>query len=66
MLVVREQDGVDRTYLARLERRPFGLGEHALADRIVARRIEGRVGEDADAADLEDRRRAAEVLDPHS
>jgi hypothetical protein len=66
MLVVQEQDGVDRSELARLERRPLGLRQHARADRVGAPRVEGRVGQDADAADLDEHARAAEVLDVHS
>jgi hypothetical protein len=44
----------------------LGLGQHALADRILARRVKGRVGQQAHAAHLEDRRRPAEVLNAHS
>jgi hypothetical protein len=59
MLIGREQDGVDGAESIGAERRALGLRECALADRIAARRIEGRVGQHAQPADLQDRRRAA-------
>jgi hypothetical protein len=53
MLVVREQHGVDRSELARVERRPLGLREQALADRVVTRLVEGRIGQQPNAAELD-------------
>jgi hypothetical protein len=61
MLVVREQDRVNSPELGRAACRSLGLGQRPLSDRKVARRIEGRIEEESNAAELQQRGRAAEV-----
>ena len=64
VLVVRQQHGVERPEVGRRHRRPLGLGQHPTAAHVVvARVVERRVDEQAAAADVDDRRRAAHRTD---
>jgi hypothetical protein len=63
VLVVREQHGVDRTEVGWVDRRGGGLGQNHAAGGVVPGGVEGRVGQDPQAAVLEEGGRAAEDVD---
>jgi hypothetical protein len=65
MLVVRQQHRVDRAERGRGQHRPAGLGQDPVADRVVARGVERRVGDQPEPADLDHRGRPTEVADAH-
>ena len=68
MVVVGEQHDVDRSHVGGRDRRAGGLARRRAQTEVVrpSRIVERRVGEDAPAGDLEQRRRPADVGQPDS
>ena len=60
VLVVAEQHGVDGAQLVCRQGRSRSLGQRDMRQRIVAGKMEGRIGKQPEAVDLDQRRRAAD------
>lgn len=66
VVVMTHQDSVDPTQICRVDRRTDQLaGSRAPAEEVpLAGRIEGRIGQDAPTAELDERSRASDVGEP--
>ncbi len=63
MLAVRQQDRVDLADIGGLQGRPSRLCQPPAGHGVLARRIEGRIGEQTYSADVDDRGGTADGID---